>query len=165
MMFTKSRIALFTLLITVFLLLTGCVGSFGADQVAAVDSSVVSTAMHYVDGSTKGPVYNVSLAVPDAWVGQFTTRNVGNTVTFSYTPSEGESKLIFTIEALSPTQYWQASGSYPASQTNIVNLSDTYFVYHLPIDTFYSGLSQEQFLTFAEAVPDIVASFSAVAAE
>lgn len=160
----KSRFVLFVVLVAA-LVLTGCAGGFGGNEVTAVTAASVSATLQYVDGGKQGPAYNMTVTVPDDWVGVFDVQNTGNTLMFHYTKDVAEPALVFSIEALSPTQYWKASGSYPASQTNIVNAGDTYFVYHLPIDTFYSGLSAEQLATLSAAVPGIVASFAAEAAQ
>ena len=80
---------------------------------------------------------------------------------FDYITDSGETAEIFYVEALSTSQYWQQNGAHPGSYTNIVNRGNTYFIYYLPIDVYYSGLSATEFATFAEAVPGIVASFSA----
>ncbi|MBK8987097.1 MAG: hypothetical protein IPM39_13635 [Chloroflexi bacterium] len=159
-MSVKLRFVLFVVLVFGVLMLTGC-GAFGDNTIDPVQSSEITTTMRYLDGSTEGPAYDVSLMVPDAWVGQFVTQNLGNAVQFKYPVANP--KLIFSIEALSATQYWQSSGSYPAGHTNIINLGDTYFVYHMPVDAYYSDLSPEEFQAFAALVPDIVASFTAVA--
>lgn len=161
-MFNKSRFVLFLVLASV-LLLTACAGPFGKNAVTQdVTAPTISVPMNFVEARQTGPVYDVSVTVPGDWVNQFSVRNVGNMVQFLYNDN-GRERFVFSIEALSDKQYWQASGSYPASQVNIINLGDTYFVYHLPIDTFYSGLPAEQFQAFAAAVPEIVASFTVAA--
>ncbi len=161
-MSTKLRFVLFTVLVVSALALTGCAGAISGNAVAPVASSAITTSMNYVDGSNTGPVYNVSVTVPDAWVGQLETQNLGNVLQFK---TSDTGSLIFSIEALSATQYWQASGSYPAGHTNIVNLGDTYFVYHVPVDAYYSGLSAEDFQVLVAAVPEVIASFTAEAAK
>ncbi|MEZ4591147.1 MAG: hypothetical protein R3D55_08390 [Chloroflexota bacterium] len=162
-MFGKSRIFLMALLALVVMGLAGCAGSFVSNETAPIDSETVSTQLQYVDGAEVGPLYNVEVAVPADWVGQFETRNVGNKLYFEYVTDAGGAEIFF-IEALSSSQYWEQAGSHPGSYVNIVNRGDTYFVYHLPIDAYYSGLPDEEFLTFSAAVPEIVASFSAQAA-
>lgn len=161
-MFGKSRLILFLVLVSA-LLLTACAGPFGKNAVTeTISSPTVSVPMSFLEARRTGPAYDVSVTVPGDWVNQFTVRNVGNMVQFNYNDN-GRERFVFSIEALSDKQYWQASGSYPGSQVNIINLGDTYFVYHLPIDTFYSGLPAEQFQAFAAVVPDIIASFTVAA--
>jgi hypothetical protein len=163
MMFGKSRLVLF-LVLALVLLLTACAGPFGQSPVTeTISNATVSVPMNFVEARRVGPVYDVSVTVPGDWVNQFTVRNEGNIIQFNYKDSSGLERFVFSIEALSDRQYWQQSGSYPGSQVNIVNLGDTYFVYHLPIDTFYSGLGAEEFQAFAAVVPEIVASFVAAA--
>lgn len=159
-MFVKSRFVLFTIVLLV-LGLTACAGAFGGNELEPVTAATVNTSLQYVDIGVTGPAYDVSFVVPNEWVGKFVIRNIGNVLVFNHTTDTGQSKPLFYIEALSDTQYWQASGGYPTSQTNIINLGDTYFVYHLPVDTFHSGLAEDEFQALAAAVPDIVASFSA----
>jgi hypothetical protein len=96
--------------------------------------------------------------VPADWVGQFETVNEGNTLVFNYITENDRRAPIFFIEALSRPQYWEQIGSYPGQYTNLVNTFDTYIIYHLPIDAYYSGLPRVEFEALAEDVPDIVAS-------
>ena len=140
------------------LLITGCAGGFAKNQTTAVSSEIVSATMNYVEGSRLGPPYNVTVRVPSDWVGDFELRNIGNKLYFDYIGGDGTSQIFF-IEALSADQYWRQIGGYPGSYANIVNKGNTYFVYYLPIDAYYSGLSEEDFVTFSEAVPQIVESF------
>jgi hypothetical protein len=162
-MFGKSRILLLALLALIFTGLTGCGGAFIGNETMSVDSESVTAQLQFADGAKVGPLYNVAVTVPADWVGHFETRNLGNKIYFEYATDNGGAEIFF-IEALSPSQYWAQSGSHPGSYVNIVNRGDTYFVYHLPIDAYYSGLPEEEFLSFSEAVPGIVASFSARAA-
>lgn len=160
-MFSKSRVFLLAVLALVMLALTGCGGSFLKNETTAVSTETVSAQLQFVDGSEVGPLYNMTVDVPADWVGQFETRNVGNKIYFEFVTDSGNSAQIFFIEALSTSQYWQQSGNHPSSYVNIVNRGDTYFIYYLPIDAYHSGLPDEQFLSLAEAVPQIVASFNA----
>jgi hypothetical protein len=160
----KARFVFVTLIMTV-LLLTGCAGAFGGSEVTPVDSQTVTAPLQYLDRVQRGPLYNVSVDVPAEWVGEFEMLNTGNVLQFRYVGEAKKAGPLFYIEALSAKQYWKASGSYPASQVNIVNRGDTYFVYHLPIDAFYSGLSPDAFEALAAAVPQVVASFTAESAE
>lgn len=159
-MFGKSRVFLLVVVALAVLTLTSCAGSFVNNETMPVSSETISTEMQFVDGAEVGRLYNVAVDVPADWVGKFETRNLGNKLYFDYISDSGETAEIFFIEALSSLQYWNQNGPHPGSYTNIVNRGDTYFIYYLPIDTYYSGLSEAEFASFAEAVPGIVASFS-----
>lgn len=165
-MSVQKRFVVFIALVVFLLALTGCVGVFLGNDLQAIDSPLVTASMQYLEGPEVGAPYNVSVTVPDEWVGEFNVRNIGNVLYFEYTGegSRGVSE-VFSIEALSMAQYWEQSGSYPGSYANLVNLGDTYFVYYLPIDAYYSGLSEEKFTSLTEMVPGIVASFTAESAE
>lgn len=155
-----SKSQLFVLSI-VILLLAACGQGPITYDVDSVESAEVMTTLQYVQGIEQGPAYNISLTVPDTWVGEVATRNEGNVLYFDYLGAGEETAPIFSIEALSPTQYWKQAGGYPGYYTNIVNQNDTYFVYHLPIDAYYSGLSAETFAALSQSVPEIVATFNA----
>lgn len=159
-MFDKLR---FIILVTMVLLvaLTGCAGTVVENPITPVDSETVTVKLHYIDGPEVGPPYDVSVTVPSDWVGQFNIRNVGNSIYFDYLRETGTDAEIFFIEALSEQQFWEQDGSFPGNYTNIVNRGDTYFIYHLPIDAYYSGLPDEEFMAFSEAVPGVIASFTA----
>lgn len=150
----------FVLFIVVVAALAGCGPGFVNNEVVSVDAAEVVSTMQYVDGPETGPAYTVSMVMPDEWVGEFAARNLGNVIYLDYV-GDGDAAAIFSVEALSPAQYWKASGSYPAYQTNLVNRGDTFFVYTLPVDAHYSGLSEEEFTAFAEMVPSVVETFSA----
>ena len=152
----------FALLAVLLLILTSCAGAFTRNDVEAVTDSIVLTSLQYVEGPEVGPPYSIALTVPDEWVGEFETRNIGNVVHFDYVGADSRAE-IFTIEALSEDQYWRQAGSYPGSYVNIVNRGDTYFIYYLPIDAYYSGLPEAEYEGFAAAVPDVIASFEATA--
>lgn len=159
-MFLKIR---FLLLGIALFILVGCGGGPVEPQISPVDSNTVTTTMFYRDRLEAGPVYNVSITLPDEWVGQFQLRNRENVIFFDYVGESDKASPIFSIEALSSYQYWKQSG-YPGYYTNIVNKGDTYFVYHLPIDPYYSGLAEETFVTFSTAVPEIIQSVAVSAA-
>jgi len=134
----------------------------------AVDATTITRTLQYFDEQNEGPVYNVSFTVPEAWVGEFETRALGNGISFEFVQAleveedeEPEFRYapIFTVEALSSPQYWKQVGSYPEQFVNIKFTADTYFIYNLPIDAFYSGLPDDEFDEFAAAVPEIIASF------
>lgn len=160
----KFRVFLLVISALVVFALTGCGGAFIENETMPVSAETVAVEMQYVDGAEVGPLYNVEVAVPADWVGNFETRNLGNRLYFEYIPDSGEPTEIFFIEALSSSQYWEQNGAHPGSYTNIVNRGDTFFIYYLPIDAYYSGLPEAEFASFAEAVPNIVASFNARAA-
>lgn len=158
-MSNKLRMLLLTVLLAVWVMVTGCAGGFLGLNVAEIQNTAVVIPMQYLQGPEQGPLYNVTVNVPEEWVGQFQTRNVGNVVYFEYVGQNSEPALIFTIDALSDEQYWKQSGSYPGSYQNIINQGDTYFIYHLPIDTYYSGLSETELTALTAVVPDVIASF------
>lgn len=158
----KKEIVKFVGLSLLLMILTGCVGAFAGNEVSSITSNSVNATMQYLQEGDLGPQYDVMLEVPQDWVGQFDLQNIGNRIYFNYTGGS-EANQVFFIEALSAEQYWKQSGSYPGSYVNIVNKGDTYFIYHLPIDTHYSGLDVTQFEIFSAAVPAIVESFSAQA--
>lgn len=174
-----ARLYPIILAVVAVLLLAGCTGrgiataglDVGFNETASIDDAVVARPIRYVDGLNAGPIYNVSLEVPDEWVGIFQTRHEGNRITFEYTPSRDESRTtqratfgaapIFTVEALSPAQYWEQIGSYPGQFETLVNAVDTFLIYQMPREAFYSGLSDEEFQDFRELVPQVVLSFDA----
>lgn len=148
----------------VMLTLVGCgsrsFGGFGID-VQPIDDIVVTRSIQYVEYNRVGPAYSVTFTVPESWVGQFQTRARGNTLVFEYTGASEFGSPIFTVDALSNAQYWEQIGSFPGQYKNLLNTADTYIIYTLPIDSFYSGLPDAQFEEFASAVPTIVTSFDA----
>lgn len=148
--------------VTALLLLVGC-GSVGRGElvIETVEDQTINTQLRFLDGQDQGPVYNVSLAVPEDWVGEFVTRQQDNTITFRYMIDEMRRATIFTVEALSQSQYWEQIGSYPTPFVNIVFTADTYFIYHMPIYEYYTGLSEDEFQIFADEVPGIVDTFVA----
>lgn len=162
-MLNKSRFIILLVVAALALALTGCAGISGT-SVTPVDSPDLATQLHFIDGIKVGPVYNASVSLPQDWVGKFNVRSEGNKLYFDYTAS-GSSAPIFFIEALSKSQYWQQNGAHPGGYTNIINRGDTYFIYHLPIDAYYSGLPKQEFSALAEAVPGIISSFTAESAE
>lgn len=168
-MATRYRFTfLIIVVVLVGVLLTGCgpralTGNFEFLAVEDVESAVVVRPIRYVDGYNSGPIYNFSITVPEGWVDRFETENTGNSVTFNFIPNPERNVRapIFSIEALSEAQYWEQIGSYPGDYENIVNTADTYFIYHLPLTSYFSGLDDEEFAAFAEAVPAIIDSFAA----
>jgi len=139
--------------------LTGCAGSaFSSAEVLPaqpVDNTLVASTLRYQHGFEEGPLYNFSVEVPEAWVGEMQTRNEGNRVIFEFIVTEAEgivptrAEPIFVIEALSESQYWMQIGSYPGQFETLVNAYDTYFVLQQAIDDFNTGI--DEFLT---AIPD-----------
>lgn len=156
----------YVLIAVALLLLVGCrsqaFGNYGV-QTAPVDAAAVVQPLRFADQESVGSSYNVSVTVPESWVGQFEVRNTGNSLAFVYVGDSNRRAPIFYIEALSHDQYWEQIGSYPTLYTNIGILNNnTYFIYYVPPDAYYSGLPKEVFEAFAAEVPAVVASFSAV---
>lgn len=162
-MFTQPRFILGLIIAALALTLSGCAGT-NVNTVAPVNNETVVIPVQFIDGIEVGPLYNMSVNVPQDWVGKFQSRSVGNKVYFDYLTGSGAAAPIFFIEALSPSQYWDQNGAHPTSYINLINRGDTFFVYYLPIDAYYSGLPKQEFDTFAAAVPGIVSSFAAEAA-
>ncbi|HMQ54395.1 MAG TPA: hypothetical protein PKE64_12810 [Anaerolineae bacterium] len=160
-MFVKSRFIAVLVIAAIFITLTGCAGVAVSNPVSTVDSQTVAAQLQFVDGVKVGPLYNMSVTVPDTWVNQFKVRNVGNSLYFDYVTPAGTSAPIFFIEALSSSQFWEQNGSLPGSYRSIVNRGDTYFIYHLPLDAYYSGLSKEEYTALAETVPSVISTFTA----
>jgi hypothetical protein len=144
------------------LLLTGCMGTFGSfePQTLPVTESTIVLPVRFLDGDKIGPEYQVSLTVPEEWVGQFVTNNNGNVVNLDFTETPGGQAPIFSISALSERQYWEQVGGYPGTYRNVLSTGDTFFVYHLPRDAYHSGLDAETYTAFAEEVPGIMTTFA-----
>lgn len=158
----RYRSIFFLLLGLALLTLVGCQGrAFGAAtaETVPVDEVEVVRSIQYLENREAGPVYEFSLTVPDAWVGQFETTTSGNSIAFEFINESLRRAPIFFVEALSTEQYWEQIGSYPGDYTNLAATNDTYFIYYLPIDAYYSGLSDEEYAAFAELVPEILQSF------
>lgn len=155
------------LLLVVAAVLAGCNQyslATGSEFEAVEDSSVVRS-LQYLDDRDAGPEYEITVTLPEDWVGRFETRTRGNSIVFRYLADEDDAEsgtAIFYIDALSNAQYWEQVGGYPGQYTNIVNTADTYFVYHLPIDAYYSGLDEDDFEALAAAVPEIAQSLQVV---
>lgn len=158
-MLVKSRFIILLVVAALALTLSGCAGT-NVNSVVPVDNQTVAIPLQFIDGIEVGPVYNMTVNVPQEWVGQFKSRSVGNKVYFDYITPAGASAPIFFIEALSPSQYWDQNGAHPTSYINIINRGDTFFVYYLPIDAYYSGLPKQEFDAFAAAVPGVISSFA-----
>jgi len=142
-MVTNVRLIVSIMLLSgMLMLLAGCGRAFGSFEPVAepVDDATVVRPIQYLEGLEDGPLYEVAITLPEEWVGRFVTRNNGNVIHFDYVTESERQAPIFSIEALSEAQFWEQIGSYPGQQTNIVNTPDTYFIYHLPIDSWYSGL-------------------------
>jgi hypothetical protein len=149
------------------LALAGCGSrSFGnlSLNIESIDETTVSRTIQFAESNRLGPQYDLSLTVPEAWVGSFQTRSRGNSIVFEFVNERGRSSPIFSIDALSLAQYWEQVGNLPGDYNSILNTADTYIVYHLPIDAFYSGLPAQQYQAFADAVPGVIASLVAVRA-
>lgn len=159
----QSRsISVMLVLSLVLVLLAGCGRAYSAVApvvAVATEATVVST-VQYFDGLTEGPLYQVTVTLPDSLVGKIATRNIGNIVYFDY--AEGNAPL-FSIQALSRAQFWK-QGAYPGEFTNVATTKDTYFVHYQPIDAFYSGLPKETFAALSAEVPNILNTIAVVAA-
>lgn len=171
----RTRLFRWMLLALAVLALTGCTQyAFGGSKsdVEAVDSVTVVRTLQYLDNNTQGPRYELTFTVPESWVGQFQTLNQGNSLIFRYVDDADDEDLdedempsgspVFFIDALSNAQYWEQIGGYPGQYKMFANAADTYFIYHLPIDSFYSGLSDEDFEALAAEVPAIMQSVEVV---
>jgi hypothetical protein len=160
-MATKYRFVFLGLI--VLLTMVGCSGGIGrAVTVEPVDAVTLVRELQFTDGQEEGPMYLVSVTVPDSWIGRFETSIQGNRIAFEFQVDEERRASIFYIDALSRSQYWEQIGSYPGPYQNIVFTSDTYFIYSVPIYAYYSGLPDDEFQAFADAVPQIVSTFDAV---
>lgn len=132
-------------------------------QVEPIENTTVTRTLQFIENNRDpGPAYSFSVEVPSDWVGQVETSRLENRITFEYLSEDGVRADLFFIDALSRPQYWQQVGSYPGDFNNVKNTYDTYFIYHLPLDAYYSGLDQAVFEEFAAQVPDIIASFNLV---
>jgi hypothetical protein len=157
----KVRFSFLVLVMVVFITLTtACGGAFLQNEVATIDSPTVSANLKYVEGANIGPAYDMSVTVPDSWVNNLEVQNVGNKLYFNLIQDVGASTQLFFIEALSENQYWDQAGAHPGSYVPIINQGDTYFIYHLPIDEYYSRLSAEELAAYSAAIPEVIASFA-----
>lgn len=158
-MTSKLRIVLLGL--AALLALAGCSGGGASVTVDVVESENVSFEMRFTEGANRGPFYTVDLTLPQGWVDTFQIRARDNRLEFEFIRDDVRRASIFTIEALSRSQYWEQIGSYPEDYVNILFTADTYFIYHLPPDAYYSGLPDDEFAAFAAEVPGIIQSFAA----
>lgn len=153
----------FVVLALVLVLLAGCGRAFGGfdPQTQPVTSQEVVLPVQYWDGLQPGPLYQVTITLPEDWVGKFATSNNGNQVAFNLSERPDRPAPIFTISALSERQYWEQIGGYPGSYRSILSTGDTHFIYHLPIDPYYSGLTPDVYSALAGQVPGVITSFQA----
>lgn len=153
----------FIMLGCVLLLLSGCVRTFGSiePQEKPVAEKAVVIPVQYLEGQKVGPVYNVSVTLPDDWVGQFVTSSEGNMIYFNYDAKNGVKAPIFSITALSPLQYWKQMGSYAGSYHGLQSRDNTFFVYSQLSTNYYSGIDKAKYDALAKQVPDIVSTFNA----
>lgn len=157
----KYRLLVFVLVLLIAS--TGCSQySFGGPEsrVESIDDIHVVRSMRYFDENTEGPEYTVSVVVPDGWVDEFETLNKGNSLAFRYLKDDDDiaGSPIFYLELLSNNQYWEQIGGFPGQFVTVLNTADTYFIYRLPPDAFYSGLQEEDFDAIAALVPEIMSS-------
>lgn len=160
-----------SILILTLLGLVGCSGGVGGlVEISPVDDTTLVREIQYLDDQREGPMYNITLDIPEEWVGQFETATQDNRITFDFIVEDdrnndgepdGTRATIFSIEALSIDQYWNQIGSYPGDYHNLLFTADTYFIYYLPQFAYYSGLSDEDFEVFKELVPSVAQSLSA----
>lgn len=167
-MVKKLRIIFFSLMLLV--LLVSCApgaGTFGGFDIQAepVLSEVVTRPIQYYDEGELGPLHAFSVLVPEEWVGEFDTTFDRNQVTFNFLRPNGIRAPIFSIQALSYAQFWEQNGSYPSQFENLGVSGNTYFIYNLPIDAYYSGLPDEEFDLLSAVVPEVLVSFQAAEIE
>jgi hypothetical protein len=146
------------------LLLSGCGGAAFAGfaiQTTDVTEPTVQQEVRAFEQGMVGPQYVFAVEVPEAWVDNFRLTNNGSTVTFNFVTDRGRTAPIFRIEALTRGQYWEQQGSYPSAFNNIVSQDDTYFIYYAPLDEYYSGLPEAEFLALRDEIPGIIATFRA----
>ncbi|MCU0511912.1 MAG: hypothetical protein MUE40_05000 [Anaerolineae bacterium] len=158
---TRVRATLAGLLL--LLLLAGCGGgAFGGLPLTSdsVSGTTVSRQVRYFDEGEAGPAYTFSVTVPESWVGRVTTTSNGSLVTFNYVTDAGRAAPLFTIHTLSESQYWAQNGNEPTRFGNLAVTRETYFIYNVPLDAYYSGLPKAQFDALVAEIPAIVASFS-----
>lgn len=153
----------FIMLGCVLLLLSGCVRTFGTiePQAKPVADKAVVIPIQYVEGQKAGPAYNVSVTLPDDWVGKFETSSESNIVYFNYDAPNGVKAPIFAISALSKLQYWKQMGSYSGSYHALQTRDDTFFVYSLLSTNYYSGIDKAKYDELSKQVADVVGSFNA----
>lgn len=135
----------------------GTVGGF-KPETEAITATTLTRTMRYFDQGKLGPVYTVSLTVPDSWVNTFSTTSNGSVITFNFVDTDGRLAPIFTLHALSQSQYWKQNGGEPTQYKNIKATADTYFIYYLPIDAFFSGLPKAEYEALKAQVPQVMAS-------
>ncbi len=146
------------------LLLSGCGGAaFGGfvSQTTDITGQTIEQEVRAFEQGMTGPQYVFAVDVPEDWVNNFRLTNNGSAVTFNYVTELGRNAPIFRIEALTRGQYWEQQGSYPSAYKNIVSQDDTYFIYYAPLDAYYSGLPEAEFLALRDQIPGIIASFRA----
>jgi hypothetical protein len=160
-MLTETR---FTLLLAALLvlLLAGCGSAVNFETAMIDDTTVVRDLKYYENGGQdQGPLYTLSITVPEDWIGQVETQVLSNRLAFNYIGDGPGRTSILHIEALSEVQYWEQIGSYPGDYTNIANKLDTYFVYTVPVNAATTSLSDEQLEELLVQIPGIIDSFSA----
>lgn len=160
----KTHIRPILLGLALTLLLASCRGgAFGGftKQTEPITQATISRTVRYYDQGQAGPSYTITVTVPEAWVNRSSTTSDGSLITFNFITPNGRAAPIFTLHTLSLGQFWEQNGSEPTRYQNIAATGETYFVYNVPVDAFYSGLSDADYDALADAVPGIIASFSA----
>jgi hypothetical protein len=153
------RLVIMGLLLSV--LLTACGGGGGTvggfkPQTETITTPTITREMRYFDQGQLGTSYTLALTVPDSWVNNFSTTSNGSVITFNFVDTNGRNAPIFTLHALSESQYWKQNGNEPTKYKNIKATADTYFIYYVPIDAFFSGLSKAEYDAFKAQVPDVM---------
>lgn len=155
------RTILFSLIITA--VLSGCAGgAFGGFKTVEepITEATVVRSLRWYDQANSGPTYEVSVEVPQAWVDNFVTTSNGSALVFNFINERGRKSPVFTIQALSLSQFWEQNGSFPSRYRNVKTTGNTYFVYDLPLDSYFSGLDDDTYANLAAVVPGIIETFS-----
>lgn len=174
--------------------LVGCGRAYGSFTTTTelVEEQTLTRQIRYYEDSVRntGPLYNVTVTLPETWVGPIEpvivedtdtedtvtedtdtetdnadsvvieTRTGGNRIAFNLFNGRSRNPILY-IDALSPSQYWEQIGSYPGIYANIVFTADTYFIYHSPINPSFAGLDEATYNSLIEQVPAIIESFNA----
>ena len=150
------------LLVALLLVLTSCGRAYTVidPAVTLLDAAMATGQLQYLEDLREGPLYGYTFDVPADWVGSVVLRNEGNRLWFDYIVTEGTpASPIFSIMALSRNQFWEQTGGYPGQYGDIVFTGDTYFIYQLPVDAHYSGLSDDAYASLSAQVPEVITTF------
>lgn len=163
-MLTRTRIL--ALSITLMMVLSACAGgAFGGinSETEAIDSQEIVREVQYFERGEFGQLYEVSLTVPEDWVDTYETVNNGAVITFNRIDEDDFTFPVFSIHTLSFEQQWEQGGSYPGDFPSIYSdpLTNTYFVYYAPRESFYSRLSDAEYDALLDVVADVMTTFEA----